>query len=502
MSNRRRWLVALLAAATIWGLVDVRRRGYQYPQAPSEHRSDLTVYTEAGAAFFDGRPPYEVANPRGWTYLYPPMFALMLAPLHVLPMQDQVTVWFFISLLICWGCYSECRHLLRIVCVDDAAAAASYARWFPWLAVAAIIAALLPTLNCLQRGQVGMVKLYLLLLGFRLVLGGRTYRSWISGGVVLALPVVLKIIPLLPVAFVLFLQLAAWVRSGRTRVGAACQHFEGRQECLPHRGEQSGPGGRFAASSLGVAVGLALFFLLIPAALIGWKANLQHLDTWARFMLVKADDGGVDPRSGNSRAARNQSLHNAAYRLGNFASYVLTGDPDDRLVENLHAPRMAMDSPLAERSLLAARLALLLALLVTGIRLGSGNKLDAAVGFGLACVAMLVVSPVARGHYFMLLAPAVLFLPLWLDRCGQRRAALVMAAVPAALSILHYILLSQAGRIGLLGLGTAGWLMAAMVLVARAGTRIAVSDSTSQGNRSQGTVPIFAAPATLLCEST
>jgi len=485
-----------LAAATIWGLVDVRRRGYQYPQPPSEHRSDLTVYTEAGAAFFDGRPPYEVANPRGWTYLYPPMFALMLAPLHVLPMQDQVTVWFFISLLICWGCYSECRRLLRIACVDDAAAAASYARWFPWLAVAAIIAALLPTLNCLQRGQVGIVKLYLLLLGFRLVLGGRTYRSWIAGGVVLALPVVLKIIPLLPVAFVLFLQLAAWLRSGCARAGTACT------QAVEHGGRQSRPGRRFAASSLGVAVGLALFFLLIPAALIGWKANLRHLDTWARFMLTKADDGGVDPRSGNSRAARNQSLHNAAYRLGNFASYVLAGDPDDRLVENLHAPKMAMDSPLAERSLLAARLALLLALLVAGIRLGSGNKLDAAVGFGLACVAMLVVSPVARGHYFMLLAPAVLFLPLWLDRCGQRRAALVMAAVPAALSILHYVLLSQAGRIGLLGLGTAGWLMAALVLVARAGSRIAVSDSTSQGNRSQGTVPIFAAPATLLCEST
>ena len=39
-------------------------------------------------------------------------------------------------------------------------------------------------------------------------------------------------------------------------------------------------------------------------------------------MLTKADNGGMDPRSGNSHSARNQSLQNAAYRLGNFAAHV------------------------------------------------------------------------------------------------------------------------------------------------------------------------------------
>ena len=151
-----RWLVVVLLVVTIWGLVDVRRRGYPYPETPQEHRTDLTVYTEAGAAFFDGRDPYEVANPRGWTYLYPPMFALSLAPLHALPMQDQVTVWFFISLLVCWGCYRECRRILAIVCREDETLAAAWSRWFPWLGVAAVTVAVLPTLNCLQRGQVGI----------------------------------------------------------------------------------------------------------------------------------------------------------------------------------------------------------------------------------------------------------------------------------------------------------------------------------------------------------
>ena len=79
--GKGRWLVGLLLAATIWGFVDVRRRAYPHPESPEEHKTDLTVYTEAGAAFFDGGKPYEVRNPRGWTYVYPPILALLLAPL-------------------------------------------------------------------------------------------------------------------------------------------------------------------------------------------------------------------------------------------------------------------------------------------------------------------------------------------------------------------------------------------------------------------------------------
>ena len=138
-----------------------------YPDVPAEHRTDLTVYTEAGAAFFDGRPPYEVSNPRGWTYLYPPLLAMLLAPLHPLAEQNQVTVWFFLSLLFCWGCWRECRRIVEIVCRSDPMVAAAWARWRAWLGTAAVLTALLPTLNCLQRGQVGVVKLYLLLLGLR-----------------------------------------------------------------------------------------------------------------------------------------------------------------------------------------------------------------------------------------------------------------------------------------------------------------------------------------------
>src|SRR5262245_40992310 len=68
--------VTLVLGLTIWGWLDVRERGQVHPDHVDFHRTDFTVYTGAGAAFFDGRDPYQVTNPRGWYYLYPPLFAL------------------------------------------------------------------------------------------------------------------------------------------------------------------------------------------------------------------------------------------------------------------------------------------------------------------------------------------------------------------------------------------------------------------------------------------
>ncbi len=105
----RRPLVMLAVALAIWGLTDVRSRGQVSAARPGLHRTDFTVYTEAGAAFFDGRNPYTVTNPRGWGYLYPPLFAILVAPLHALPPQLQVVVWFVTSLGLAWLAWRECR---------------------------------------------------------------------------------------------------------------------------------------------------------------------------------------------------------------------------------------------------------------------------------------------------------------------------------------------------------------------------------------------------------
>jgi hypothetical protein len=297
---------------------------------------------------------------------------------------------------------------------------------------------------------VGILKLYLLLWGLRLVLSGRTRRAFFAGGLVLAMPIVLKVVPALPVAVLLLVQLAAVLSRSPRRAAA-----DARQQ--------------LAGAALGVGAGLVLFALLLPATLVGWNANLRHLNTWAGRVLSKADHVGRNRFSGNAHTVRNQSLNNGVYRLGNFVWHVLGDGPDDRLVEMPHPPAMAMDRLPVKRLLLGVRASLLLALLSAGVRLGRrGDCLDQAAGFALACGAVLVLSPISRGHYFMLLLPAVLLLPLWLKRREMTRAAIVMALVPAALSLLHYVLMPYTGRVGLLGLGTTFWLMTALVLVDRA----------------------------------
>ena len=459
-------VVGLLVAVTIWGLVDVRRRGYAYPDAPAEHKSDLTVYTEAGAAFFDGRPPYAVCNPRGWTYVYPPMFAMLLAPLHLLPMQDQATVWFFLCVAMCWGAYCESRRILAVACRPSGERPPGWGRGARWFGVAALVAVTLPTLNCLQRGQVTIVVLYLLLLGLRLILTGRTSVVRLAGGVVLAAAVTIKIIPLLPVAFLLFIQLVSFL-GGRWR----------RQ---PWAAEL---GGQLVPAMSGVGLGLVLFFLLLPGALIGWNNNLRHLDTWAHLVLSSAESSTATPGfEKDTHSVRNQCLGNALYRLGNFAAYMVAGGPEDPLVDDSNPPPRLMDSPCVDTCLLFVRIALLLTLLLVGVRLAGHRDVlfCQAAGFGLACAALLVVSPVARNHYFLLFGPAVLFVPLWLDSRGASRAARVLAVVPGVLIVVQYVLLPYVGRVGLLGLGTTGWLMAAMVLTvgaeASAGTPAALPE--------------------------
>ena len=377
-------------------------------------------------------------------------------------------VWFGLSVLLCWGCYRECRSLIRHVSASDDAGARSWSAWFPWLGVASFCAAVLPTMNCLQRGQVGVLKFYLLLLGVRLILSGQKTATRFLGGMVLALPIVLKIVPALPVGFFMFVLLAAWLGYNillwRKPAGVTVSQS--------NKFAANGPGRTFFASAGGLAVGLLLFFFVVPSVMVGWSKNWHNLQTWSQFVLTKADDGGEDPRSGNSRAGRNQSLQNAVYRFGNFIDHAFAGGPDDRLAENFERPRLLMDAASVDKVLLAARLVILAALLALGFRLGRrGDSLSLAVAFSLGCMAMLVVSPVSRGHYFMLVCPAVIFVPWWLDLRGRFRTAVVLAVTPVLLIDMHYALMPFATRVGLLGLGISVWLLAAMAVIARADSK-------------------------------
>jgi hypothetical protein len=90
-----------------------------------------------------------------------------------------------------------------------------------------------------------------------------------------------------------------------------------------------------------------------------------------------------------------------------------------------------------------------------------GDEPGQAATYGLASLAILLISPLAWGHYYVLALPAVLCVPLWLGRRGHPAAAKAVAAGLPALSWAHYVLMPWSGPIGLLGLGTTLWFVAA-----------------------------------------
>jgi Glycosyltransferase family 87 len=443
---RYRWVyLGLLISFAIWAWVDVVPRGMVNRAHINEHRTDFTVYTEAGAAFFDGRDPYEVSNPRGWRYLYPPMFAILVAPLHALRPMGQVAVWFVLSVAMLFGCYFELRRIIDSV-LWRTVGAGDRSRLRLWICAAAVGTALLPAFNCLQRGQVEIFKLYLLMLGFRLALTGTRAATWILAGVVFALAGILKLTPLLPVGCLLLYEArVAW----------------------DHR-QAPGAWRRPVSLTAGLGSGLLLFALFIPAALTGWNGNIRHLHTWFSKVATKVVDVRTSDFGEDVRTVRNQSLDNAAYRMGNFLNWAFAGGPDDTLIDHPHDRflRLPMDDPTAGQLIVISRVLALAMLLLFVARAGSGNEtMGRSAVFGLACVATLVVCPVARACYYVLFLPAIPFVCGWLLQSNKPRWAKLLAWLPVPLVWSQYIFLPTSGRMGLLGLGTTAWFLASCILL-------------------------------------
>jgi hypothetical protein len=468
------WAVLCLLLV-IWGLTDVRQRAHfdpilaaENPALISKHRTDLTVFTEAGAAFFDGRDPYEVTNPRGWMYLYPPLFAILMAPLHTLPPQWQGVVWYFLSLAMAWGCYRETVRLLKHAAVIEFTRGVGVGKTFRWIQVAVVTVILFPTLDCLQRGQVGILILYLLLLGLRLVLEGASWRKPMVGGMVLSLSIVFKIIPALPVFFLLFLLAVHRIQ----KTGKVANPF------------------RLLSAGTGVLAGFFLFFFLVPSMFIGWQSNAGHLKTWSSAIGTQAVEASVEGHFANPHSPRNQSLSNALYLSGTQLAYWFPGNSEPNPWRYIETAGRFMVSPPVTNTILAIRVSLCLLLIPLAWK-RSGDALDRLAVFGLACAAMLIVSPVSRGHYFMLELPAVLFVSLWVWKNMGPQKALLCAAIPAILSLMHYIFITfpqMFGYIklgifcfGTLGIGTALWFVVM--------TCVLVTFSPEKASRITGTEP-------------
>src|SRR5262249_32352699 len=304
------------------------------------------------------------------------------------------------------------------------------------------------------RGQVAMALLWPLMLGLRLAIEARTWPATVLAGVVLALPIAVKLTPLIPVGLLVLVAL----RSGYADQALAAARW---------------PFGLALGSGVGLA--LALSALVLPAAVIGWGVNAAHLGTWARRIQASAQVG-VD---NNKFTFRNQSFENAVEMLARWEhprSPLRWTSPRDPAIRDLRA------EPRTPRALLTAvvwggQLVLLLLAITAGWRLaGGGAALGPAAAFRLGSAPSLVISPVSWGHHYPVLLPAALFVPWWLACRGRVAAARWMSAALPFIVIVHYLLIDTAwveqpiGRafvwaVGLLGVGTAVWCAVASALV-------------------------------------
>ena len=418
--------VALVVGLTIWAYVDVGPHARILAGHLEQHKTDFTVYTEAASAFFDGRDPYRVMNPRGWYYLYPPLFAIAIAPLTVFDSEAQALAWFALSVVLGFGCYFEGRRLWGLLRSEEPREAPRPPS--RWVGFAVIFALILPSLDCLQRGQIGIMLLYLLMLGFRIVVASKSWRGWLLGGVVLALPAAIKLVPSLPVGF-LVAQL--WVSAISPRRGGAAR-------------------GRALAVTAGVLVGAFLFLFAIPSGFLGWNKNLGYLRTWTTQIAANEN---VGRRSNfDIHSPRNQSLSNAVYLT--TASRSLP--PEIRSWGN--------------DTVRSLRIGVLVFLAGLGLANAWGRRdrsLDLALGFSLASAATLLISPIAWGHYYMIELPALIVLPIWLNRQGRGKSAGLVLAFPLVLCWAHYLFLKHVAFFGVLGFGTTVWFLAVCVLIAR-----------------------------------
>ena len=252
-------------------------------------------------------------------------------------------------------------------------------------------------------------------------------------------------------------------RAGVARGGEAGARTSGRLPSLAAvvGGSLSRKGAAAVASasalSAGVLAGAFLFLLATPASMLGWQKNLGYLSTWQTGIV--SNQRLDQSKNFNIRSARNQSLANAVYLSMNATSRA--GLPRNKaFMRGARADRMVHPAVRVVTGIL------IVLLLSVGLVLGRRKSaLDQATAYSLALCATLVVSPLAWGHYYMSLVPAVLCVPLWLLSRGRPRLARVFAVIPPVLSWAHYVAMPYVGEAGVLGLGTAAWFLCACCLI-------------------------------------
>lgn len=408
----RRALFAIAFVALVAG-------GFDAYQRVDRMAPDWTVYWTASRAVLSSSNPYAVVSPRGDRYIYPPFLAVALMPLAALPAAPALAIWYALNALAVAGIYCEWRRLLGFAGLRKPPPL--------WLtaSVGAVVA--MEVAATLQGGQTSVLILYCVLVAWRLVLVNGTRGASFVAGMLLALPVCIKLYPVLVAAGVVVLEL---LRRDRERTRA-----------------------RALLVMAGLFAGAGAGLLLLPALVVGWSRNLELLRVFYDQVVVRRADMHAEVEANLAFGAS----------LASWARWIAAPAFVATLLTVIGGVAHALTTVVAF-SRLARR----------------ARPIDLVAALSISAAAALFWSPVAWHHHFLLFFPFVAIVPLLLMMDGRERLAATSALLFVATAIIQQTLRELTGRtLPLLGIVAAGITIACSIAMARATTGDALDDGNA-----------------------
>ena len=389
----RRGLALLVTLLVVFGGVVEFRSAFL-----KRRMGDLEVFLRAGWAVRSGADVYTIIDSKGFHYHYPPLFAVLMAPLadpppgehgRYIPYAVSVGLWYFLSLLCLVPAVHWLASALEEVSPDPAVRSQPRGcrRW--WLLRVVPLLTCLPAISSsLARGQVSVLLLLLLCGMAAALLRGRHGQAglWLAGAICL------KVIPAYLVLYPLYRR--DW-------------------RCLG-----------------GCAAGLVVGLGVLPAAVFGPARTLAYYEEWTHVLVQPALGTGTD------RSRAKELIDVTATESQSFQAI---------LHNTLHLERYTRPPQAAPW---VVRTHWLLGAALTGFTLLLGWRRPAEDGpaalltFGALVVLMNLLSPVCHLHYFTLSLPLAMGLvaAAW-ERNGAARlgtaTALALAVNGLANALPH-----------------------------------------------------------------
>jgi hypothetical protein len=392
----------------------------------ADPRSAILRWQNQVLALAGGSDIWEAYN-----YPNPPIMALLLSPFMQLSPLWCSLIWFWVK---CVLTVTAMVWTFRMVETPD--------RPFPvWGKVLAVVLGLRAVVGDLTHGNVNLFILFLLVAA----LYAFSRRHDIGAGLFLALAIACKLTP------GLFLPYFLWKRAWRML--AAC------------------------------AVGLVLFFLVVPGLFLGMERNLDCLHSWARKMVLPYVWKGEVTSEHN-----NQSLAGLVYRLGgrnpSFATY------EGYTLVPLEYHNLAQADPETLRLLLKGCMLLFAVAVVWTCRTPTADRAGwrLPAEFSVVILGMLLFSERTWKHHCVTLFLPFAVITYQLSACplSSRRKRLLIALVVAVVILTTATgtgLSGKLDRLGKLAQVYGGYVWAHLLLLAALGmllrTRSTISPSTS-----------------------